>query len=115
MTATRSEGFGFSGQLCFGEAFEPRSSNTESAKAAGLILPSLPQGGFVCDIVLADKKVLHPIAFAPEWRGVPMLWRWWRLGNFRLRYTFVHLEIAIPEPHRQLAIHTSFDTHCAAA
>jgi hypothetical protein len=42
MTATRSEGFGFSGPICFGEAPEQRSSDKSSAKTAGPFLPGAP-------------------------------------------------------------------------
>src|SRR4051794_14386795 len=38
----RSGGFGFSEPICFGEAFEQRFSDIQSATTAGLLLPGDP-------------------------------------------------------------------------
>src|SRR5581483_2023273 len=60
----RSGGFGFSGQICFGEASEQRSSDIKgSAKIAGPVLPGAPFA--LCCCGKAQSRALEILA---AWR-----------------------------------------------
>src|ERR1019366_5247044 len=59
----RSGGFGFCGQICFGEASDQRSSDTSSAKIAGPVLPGAPFA-FGC----GDCAQLRTLDTSTVWR-----------------------------------------------